>query len=217
LAGLRPGDRLLEVGCATGKATIPLAQHGFQITCVEIGAELAVEATRNLAQFPGVQVIQEAFETWRPPRMAVFDLVLAATAWHWIDPAVKYRRAWELLRPGGHLAFWSAAHVFPPGGDPFFRDIQDVYEEIGEGLPPDAAWPSGPPGACGGSGERYCMWPSVSPTLILPDDRSPSSVPVPCQNGQPPGVFHGHSRTAVIVASLARSRLMYCRRRPPKH
>jgi SAM-dependent methyltransferase len=141
LAGLRPGDRLLEVGCATGKATIPLARRGFQITCVEMGAGLAAEARRNLARFPGVQVIQAAFETWRPPGMAVFDLVLAATAWHWIDPAVKYRRAWELLRPGGHLAFWSAAHVFPPGGDPFFRDIQDVYQEIGEELPPDAAWP----------------------------------------------------------------------------
>ena len=64
-----------------------------------------------------------------------FDLVFAATAWHWIDPAVRYRRAWELLPPGGHLAFWSAAHVFPEGGDPFFAEIQDVYDEIGEGLP----------------------------------------------------------------------------------
>jgi hypothetical protein len=32
-------------------------------------------------------------------------------------------------------------HVFPDSGDPFFREIQDVYEEIGEGLPPNAAWP----------------------------------------------------------------------------
>ncbi|HEV2933936.1 MAG TPA: hypothetical protein VGY96_12455, partial [Streptosporangiaceae bacterium] len=27
LAGLVPGDRLLEVGCATGKATLPLARR----------------------------------------------------------------------------------------------------------------------------------------------------------------------------------------------
>jgi ubiquinone/menaquinone biosynthesis C-methylase UbiE len=27
LAGLSPGDRLLEVGCATGKATLPLRRH----------------------------------------------------------------------------------------------------------------------------------------------------------------------------------------------
>ena len=30
LAGLAPGDRLLEVGCATGKATLPLARRGFR-------------------------------------------------------------------------------------------------------------------------------------------------------------------------------------------
>ena len=46
-----------------------------------------------------------------------------------------------MLRPGGHLAYWGATHVFPDGGDPFFREIQPVYEEIGEGLPPDAPWP----------------------------------------------------------------------------
>jgi SAM-dependent methyltransferase len=141
LAELRPGDRLLEVGCATGKATVPLARRGFRVTCVEIGAELAAEGRRNLAGFRDVEVIQAAFESWRPPDAAAFDLVFAATAWHWIDPTVKYRRAWELLRPGGHLAFWAAAHVFPEGGDAFFRDIQGVYDEIGEGMPPETAWP----------------------------------------------------------------------------
>ena len=141
LAELQSGDRLLEVGCASGKATVPLARRGFRITCVEIGAELAAEGRRNLAGFRNVEVIQRAFESWRPPDAAAFDLVFAATAWHWIDPAVKYRRAWELLRPGGHLAFWAAAHVFPEGGDRFFRDIQDVYDEIGEGMPPETIWP----------------------------------------------------------------------------
>jgi SAM-dependent methyltransferase len=101
-------------------------------------AELAAAARRNLAGFNGVEVIEAAFETWWPPGRAAFDLVFAATAWHWIDPAVKYQRAWQLLRPGGHLAFWGATHVFPADGDRFFRDIQDVYDEIGEGLPPGA-------------------------------------------------------------------------------
>ena len=141
LADLRSGDRLLEIGCATGKATVPLARRGFRITCVEIRPELAAEATRNLAGFREVEVIQAAFESWRPPDGATFDLVFAATAWHWIDPAVKYRQAWEFLRPAGHLAFWAATHVFPAGGDTFFRDIQDVYDEIGEGQPPGTAWP----------------------------------------------------------------------------
>jgi SAM-dependent methyltransferase len=141
LADLRYGDRLVEIGCATGKATVPLARRGFRITCVEIGGQLAAAARQNLADFPNVQVTEAAFETWQPPPGTAFDLAFAATAWHWIDPAVRYRRAWELLRPRGHLALWSATHVFPAGGDTFFRDIQDVYDEIGEGLPPGATRP----------------------------------------------------------------------------
>ena len=133
LAGLTPGDHLLEVGCATGKATRPLARRGYRITCVELGAELAAVARQNLAGFE-VEVVRAAFEEWRAPHP--FSLVYAATAWHWIDPAVRYQRAWQALRPGGHLAFWAAEHTFPDGGDPFFEEIQDIYDEIGEGLPP---------------------------------------------------------------------------------
>jgi SAM-dependent methyltransferase len=139
--GLKAGDRVLEVGCATGKATRPMAALGLDVTCVELGAGLVVTAQRNLAHLPNVRVIRADFESWVPPDDA-FDLVFAATAWHWLDPAIRLRRAHDVLRPGGHLAYWGATHVFPAGGDRFFREIQEVYEEIGEGLPPDAPWPA---------------------------------------------------------------------------
>jgi len=140
-AKLRPAARLLEVGSGTGKATIPLARRGYQITGIEIGAKLAERARQNLAGFADVQIVRSAFESWRPPAGVAYDMVFAATSWHWVDPAVRYRRAWELLRPGGHLAFWGASHVFPADGDPFFGEIQDVYDEIGEGLPAGSAFP----------------------------------------------------------------------------
>jgi SAM-dependent methyltransferase len=146
LTGVEPGvDALCEVGCASGKATLPLARRGFAITCVELGAALAAEARRNLARFERVSVARADFESWAPqelprsvthPDFPGFGLLFAATAWHWIDPEVKYRKAWSLLRPGGHLAFWEAVHVEPESdADPFFREIQDVYDEIGEKLP----------------------------------------------------------------------------------
>jgi SAM-dependent methyltransferase len=140
-AGLAAGDRLLEIGCATGKATIPFARRGFRIMAVEFGGELAAAARQNLKSFPNAEIVQANFETWQPPPGTSFGLVFAATAWHWIDPDLRYHKAWSLLRPGGHLAFWGATPVFPAGGDPFFHEIQEVYEEIGEGLPPDAVWP----------------------------------------------------------------------------
>lgn len=136
LTGIRPGDRLLEVGPATGKATAALAERGFQITGVELGAELTKAAAERFTNSPEVTIVQDDFERWSPPTGVEFDLVLAATAWHWIDPVIRYRKAATALRPGGHLAVWSATHVLPEDdGDPFFYEIQDVYEEIGEHKP----------------------------------------------------------------------------------
>jgi SAM-dependent methyltransferase len=109
---------------------VALARRGFRVTCIEPGPQLAAAARRNLARL-GAEIIEGRFEDWRPRRGQQFGLVFAATAWDWADPAVRYALAWRALRPGGHLAFWNAGHVFPDGGDPFFRQIQDVYDEVG--------------------------------------------------------------------------------------
>ena len=138
LARLGPGARLLEIGCATGKATRPLLERGFSVVCVELGAQLAEHARRNLAGFP-VEIHVTPFEEWEGEAEA-FDLVYAATAWHWIDPALRYRKAHQLLRPSGHLAFWGAWHAFPRDFDPFFTEIQEVYDAIGESHE-EETWP----------------------------------------------------------------------------
>jgi SAM-dependent methyltransferase len=136
---LRPGAELLEIGCGTGQATRALAERGFKVTCVELGTNLAVEAARDLAGLADVSVVQADFETWQPPTS--YDAVVAATSWKWLDVRVKYDKAWRTLVPGGHLCFWNAAHVFPKDADPFFTELQAVYDEIGEGLPDGAAYP----------------------------------------------------------------------------
>ena len=133
---------ILEIGPATGVATEQLAARGHRITAIEPGPRLVDAARRNLTDWPAVHIVEGSFETWEPPRWGSFDAVVAATSWHWLDPDVAFTRAHRHLRPGGHLAFWSATHVFPDGGDPIFRDLQEVYDDIGEGLPPDAAFPA---------------------------------------------------------------------------
>jgi SAM-dependent methyltransferase len=130
VAGLEPGARLLEIGCATGKATLPLLRRGFSVVCVELGPELADQARRNLIGLP-VEINVEPFETWQNPAGA-FDLVFAATSWHWVDPELRYRKAHELLRPGGHLAFWGAVHECAEGSEPLIREHPPAYVQIGE-------------------------------------------------------------------------------------
>jgi SAM-dependent methyltransferase len=139
VTGLQPPAPLLEIGCATGKATLPLSALGFPITCLEPGPALAARARVALGPF-NVDVVGARFEDWQGPTHH-FAMIYAATAWHWLDPEVRYARAATALRPGGYLALWGAGHVIPLAGDPFFEQIQEVYDEIGEGLPPSAPLP----------------------------------------------------------------------------
>src|SRR5215831_18132399 len=67
LAELKPRARLLEIGCATGKATRPMLERGFSVVCVELGGELAEQARRNLAGHQ-VEVNVTPFESWEGER-----------------------------------------------------------------------------------------------------------------------------------------------------
>lgn len=86
LAGL--GTRVLEVGAGTGKATEMLAHAGFTVTAIEPGAQMA--AVLRAKQLPNVTVVESRFEDYTG---AGFDVVLAAQAWHWMDPARRFALA----------------------------------------------------------------------------------------------------------------------------
>jgi SAM-dependent methyltransferase len=135
LADLNPGARVLEIGCGTGQATLPLARRGFKITALDIGAAMAAVAQRNLAPFPDVEVLVENFETWPLPAEP-FDLVISATAFHWIDPAMRVHKAADALRPGGALAVIATEHV-AGGTEAFFVDVQGCYERWDPTTPPN--------------------------------------------------------------------------------
>ena len=139
LAGLQEGASILEVGCGTGRATLRLARRGFSLTCVELGANLAAVARRNLAPHPNAEVITEPFESWESDGDRL-DLIFAAWAWHWLDPETRYAKAARLLKPDAALAVLDVQHAFPSDADSFFFDIQDVYKEIGEEHP-EEYWP----------------------------------------------------------------------------
>jgi SAM-dependent methyltransferase len=131
---IAPGSRVLEIGCGTGQATVPLAERGCQVVAVELGAEMAGFARRKLAGFPQVEVVNAAFEDWPLPPEP-FDVVLAATSFHWIDPAVRVAKSADALRPGGTLAVISTHHV-RGGTSGFFTDVQRCYERFDPDTPP---------------------------------------------------------------------------------
>jgi SAM-dependent methyltransferase len=135
LADLRSGARILEVGTGTGIATMPLAERGYEIVGVELGSELAAVAERKLAQFANVEIVVADFEDWTLPGEP-FDLVMSATAWHWLDPAAAFGKAAAALHRGGCLAIFGYKHI--AGGDrTFFEHVQDCYRRFMPDTGPD--------------------------------------------------------------------------------
>jgi protein-L-isoaspartate O-methyltransferase len=125
VARLQAGSRVLEIGCGTGQLSVPLARRGVQLVAVELGSNLASIARRHLSGYPGAQVEVAAFEQWQPPA-SPFDAVVAASAFHWIDPQIRFRKSARALRPGGVLAIVQAHQV--KGGTPgFVADTQPYY------------------------------------------------------------------------------------------
>ena len=98
-AGLGAGSAVLEVGCGTGQLTECLACFGFRLTAIDLGPSMISAARRRLA---GSAVLFEvaSFEDFAAPE-ASFDLIVSGTAFHWVDPEVRFRKPARLLRPGG--------------------------------------------------------------------------------------------------------------------
>jgi SAM-dependent methyltransferase len=106
VARLEGGQRALEVGAGTGKATVQFARRGVGLLALEPDPKMAAVAMRRCAPYPRVEVAQVEFERW--PRAERFGLLVSGQAWHWVAPDVRYSRAHEALAEGGLLAvFWN--------------------------------------------------------------------------------------------------------------
>lgn len=119
------GRDVLDVGCGTGIASRQLRAAG----CVVLGVE-PDERMAAVAREDGIDVDVATFEDWQPGGRT-FDAVIAAQAWHWVDPAKGAAKTIEVVRAGGlFTAFW---HVFLPP-----EPVQQAFAEAFQRAVPDS-------------------------------------------------------------------------------
>ena len=124
VAKLKDGSRILEIGSGTGKATLPFAELGLQIVCIDVNQELIDRAVENLSKYRNIKYICGSFEDVRLPQES-FDLIFAAQAWHWIDPKVGYRKVEKLLENNGTFAiFWKLQN---DSRSKLLREMDELY------------------------------------------------------------------------------------------
>jgi ubiquinone/menaquinone biosynthesis C-methylase UbiE len=130
ITGVSPASRILEIGAGTGQATEPLAKRGFNITAIEPGNSLASLAKSQLQQYQNTVIVNATFEAAVLPPGS-FDLVYAATSFHWLDPVARFLKTHEVLKDHSFLAIIHTNHVSDEQGDRFFIDSQPIYDRYG--------------------------------------------------------------------------------------
>ncbi len=121
--GLTEKSRILEIGPGTGQATRLFAHKGMGITALEPSPALAAIARENLAAFPYVNILEQAFEDTDLADKE-FDLIYAAQSFHWVDSPAGFKKMHALLRENGRIAaFWNLKR-------PLSSPLQETFEQL---------------------------------------------------------------------------------------
>ncbi len=137
--GIGPGAAVLEIGCGTGQLTRSLLARGLRVTAVEPGQQLIVRARDQCSGVGDVQFVNARLEDASLP-CAQYSAVFSASAIHWIDPDVSWRKAADVLADGGSLALVSYFGLDDPRSA---RDQQALRSAMTTIAPELAAeWPT---------------------------------------------------------------------------
>lgn len=122
IAQLSADSTVLEVGCGPAIATPAFAAIGCHMICVEPNPDFCGLAQQTCEPYLNVEIQNCSFEEWKL-EPGQFDVVLAASSFHWVDPEIGYPKAATALCPEGHLVLlWN-------------KELQpryEVYQQLAE-------------------------------------------------------------------------------------
>ena len=122
--GLGKNCRILEIGSGTGQATGFFQSLNPIQTCLEPGDNL-IAACR--ARFPGYEFVCSRYEDYEVAP-STFNLIYAATAFHWLERDTRYEKSASLLKPNSNLVVMTDRHV--KNLDGFFEEVNEIYDRL---------------------------------------------------------------------------------------
>lgn len=143
-AAVRPADRLLDIGCGTGRSTIELARMASSgsVLGVDLSAKMLAHA-RTVAGREGITNVtfEQADAQVHPFPERTFDVAISSFgAMFFADPVAAFANVRRALLPGGRLAV-TAWREF--GENEWIMAIRDALA-VGRGFPMPAAGAPGP-------------------------------------------------------------------------
>jgi SAM-dependent methyltransferase len=127
LAQFENKPHILEIGCGAGQATQLLLDNGFRVTAVELGKNLADHCRTRFENYPDFEIINTSFEDFNTDQC--FDVIFAASSFHWVDQETAYLKSHELLNDNGYLMLCWNGKLDQSDQRPVFSEIASVYEK----------------------------------------------------------------------------------------
>ncbi|QNK82486.1 class I SAM-dependent methyltransferase [Nakamurella sp. PAMC28650] len=140
---------VVDLGAGTGKLTRLLSSRGLDVTAVDPSEGMREKLAGALPQVP---VFAGTGEHLPLPDDSC-DCVLAAQAWHWVDPDIALPEVARVLRPGGRLGLlwnlrdervdWVAELgrvLRPAGGTSDSMSVEDLGPHFGPVESCELAW-----------------------------------------------------------------------------
>ncbi len=163
---VRPGDRVLDLGCGTGELARALVGTGLDVAGCDISPEMLRRAARDSSRVGWVQ-LEPAWHTL-PFGTAAFDLVIAASVLEYVtEPAAVLRGCARVLRSKGSfcIRYWtcgirSGGRNGSPGGWPGWPRTRPSRPHACNDSAPNCAHPGS--GIAAGGGWPHQGWPTCA-------------------------------------------------------
>jgi ubiquinone/menaquinone biosynthesis C-methylase UbiE len=126
-SGPGQGKKALEIGAGTGKATAPFLDSGYDVTAVEMSRKMSGFLLEKFKEYDHFRVLTSTFEEALLDD-ETYDLVFAATSFHWVDAEIGCPKVFRILKSGGAFALFRSNPV-PAIGEEIYEEIQTVYEK----------------------------------------------------------------------------------------
>lgn len=119
---IQRGAKVLEVGAGTGQLTRSLFKSGVSLTALEPGQNLAAILRKNF-NADGLIVHDTPLEDLQSGEM--YDAVISAQAFHWIDYTVGLDKVYQITSPQGLLSLlW---RIDKSENTTFYKKTKPIY------------------------------------------------------------------------------------------